>query len=420
MSIEEKTLEYWAVEKFIDYASNPRKNDHAVDAVAAAIREFGFRVPVVAKSDGTVVDGHLRLKAAKKLELESITVLLADDLTDTQIKAFRISVNQVASIADWDLDLLKLEIEGLEELEFDIDLLGFDKDFLNELIEEEPGDGLTDEDACPEPPGKPVSVLGDVWRLGEHRVMCGDSTSIDAVEKLMDGLRANMLHTDPPYNVAYEGKTKDSLTIKNDHLAADEFQQFLTDALTCAYSVLHDGSNIYVWHADIVALEFITAFRQSGFRQAKPSTIQWVKDQLVLSQGDYHSQNEPCLYGWKEGKGRVRVADRKQTTVWNCPKPKESKVHPTMKPVELCERAILNSSMPNTIILDLFGGGGSTLIACEKTNRNCYMMELDEKYVDVIIKRWQDFTGKEAIHADTGLTYKQTAEGLHINVGGEQ
>jgi DNA modification methylase len=238
--------------------------------------------------------------------------------------------------------------------------------------------------------------------LGKHRVMCGDSTSIDAVEALMNGEHANLLHTDPPYGVDYEG-------VPNDHLKDEKLEEFLRDALLCAFAVLHPGSNVYVWHADITALEFISAFRSAGFRQARPSTIQWVKPSLTMSQGDYHSQNEPCLYGWKEGSGRVRVKDRKQTTLWHCDRSTDAKTHPTMKPVELCQRAIENSSVANCIVLDLFGGSGSTLIACEKTNRQARLMELDPKYCDVIIKRWQDFTGQKAVHADSGMTFEEVS-----------
>ena len=390
-------FENWPISRCVDYARNPRKNDHAVDKVAAAIKEFGFRVPIIAKSDGLVVDGHLRLKAAKKLGLEEVPVILADDMTDAQIKAFRLSVNKTAEFAEWDFDLLKLELQDLGELNFDLELTGFDLGEIADLTNE-PTEGLTDEDAVPEVPETPVTVEGDVWVLGRHRLMCGDSTSIDAVDKLMDGRKANMLHTDPPYGVDYEG-------VPNDHLKDAQLEAFLYDALSCAFSALASGSNIYVWHADITALEFISAFRSAGFKQARPSTIQWVKPSLTMSQGDYHSQNEPCLYGWKEGSGRVRVKDRKQTTIWKCDRTDEAKVHPTMKPVELCQRAIENSSEINGIVLDLFGGSGSTLIACEKTDRDCRMMELDRKYCDVIIKRWQQFTGETATLEATGEPY---------------
>ena len=392
--------ETWPIDKLIEYARNPRKNDHAVDRVAAAIREFGFRVPVVAKSDGTVVDGHLRLKAAKKLGLTEVPVVLADDMTDLQIKAFRLSVNKMAELAEWDDELLAIEFAELADAGFDNLLTGFTQDEIDALTPEQIPEGLTDEDAVPELQAEPVSKLGDVWVLGKHRVMCGDSTSIDAVERLMDGRKANMLHTDPPYGVDYEG-------VPNDHLKDVQLEAFLHDALSCAFTALAPGSNIYVWHADITALEFISAFRSAGFKQARPSTIQWVKPSLTMSQGDYHSQNEPCLYGWKEGSGRVRVKDRKQTTIWKCDRTDEAKVHPTMKPVELCQRAIENSSEVNGIVLDLFGGSGSTLIACEKTARDCRMMELEPKYCDVIVRRWQEFTGKQATHEATGATFAE-------------
>jgi DNA modification methylase len=274
-------------------------------------------------------------------------------------------------------------------MEFDLSLTGFSTDEINALLTPTVVEGLTDEDAVPEIPENPVTKLGDVWILGKHRLMCGDSTSVDAVEQLMDGQKANLLHTDPPYGVDYEG-------VPNDHLKDAQLEQFLVDALACAYIVLHPGSNVYVWHADITALEFISAFRKAGFKQARPSTIQWIKPSLVMSQGDYHLQNEPCLFGWKEGSGRVRVKDRKQTTLWHCDRSTETKVHPTMKPVELCQRAIENSSVQNCIVLDLFGGSGSTLIASEKTGRINYSMELDPKYCDVIVQRWQEFTGKTA------------------------
>ena len=390
-------FETWPIDKLVGYARNPRKNDHAVDDVASAIREFGFRVPVVAKSDGTVVDGHLRLKAAKKLGLTEIPVVLADDMTDAQIKAFRLSVNKVAEFADWDIDLLKLEFTDLQDMDFDLTLTGFNLDEIADMLAE-PTEGLTDEDEVPDAPDDPVTVEGDVWLLGRHRLMCGDSTSIDAVDKLMAGRKANMLHTDPPYGVDYDG-------VPNDHLKNTELEVFLHDALSCAFAVLAKGSNVYVWHADITALEFISAFRSAGFKQASPPTIQWLKPSLTMSQGDYHSQNEPCLYGWKEGSGRVRVKDRKQTTIWKCDRSGEKKVHPTMKPVELCQRAIENSSVVNGVVLDLFGGSGSTLIACEKTARDCRMMELDPKYCDVIINRWQNFTGHQATLESTGETY---------------
>ena len=392
-------IDYISANDLVPYENNSRTHSkEQVEQIKRSMTEFGFTNPILIDENNGIIAGHGRLQAAQELGIKLVPTILLEGLTEAQRKAYVIADNNLALNAGWDLDVLKLEIEGLGEFDFDIDLLGFDDDFLAGLMEEEPADGLTDEDEVPELEDDPVTVEGDVWILGNHRLMCGDSTKIDAVEKLMDGRKANMLHTDPPYGVDYEG-------VPNDHLKDSQLEAFLHDAFSSAFAFLESGSNVYVWHADITALEFISAFRSAGFTQARPSTIQWLKPSLVMSQGDYHSQNEPCLYGWKDGKGRVRVKDRKQTTIWKIERTTDAKIHPTMKPVELCERAIQNSSVANCIVLDLFGGSGSTMIACEKTNRNCRMMELDPKYCDVIIKRWQDFTGKEAVLESNGKTY---------------
>jgi len=395
----ELKIDYISASDLVPYENNSRTHSkEQLEQIKRSITEFGFTNPILIDEHNGIIAGHGRLQAAQELGIKLVPTILLEGLTEAQRKAYVIADNNLALNAGWDLDVLKLEIEGLGEFDFDIDLLGFDDDFLAGLMEEEPADGLTDEDEVPELEDDPVTVEGDVWILGNHRLMCGDSTKIDAVEKLMDGRKANMLHTDPPYGVDYEG-------VPNDHLKDSQLEAFLHDAFSSAFAFLESGSNVYVWHADITALEFISAFRSAGFTQARPSTIQWLKPSLVMSQGDYHSQNEPCLYGWKDGKGRVRVKDRKQTTIWKIERTTDAKIHPTMKPVELCERAIQNSSVANCIVLDLFGGSGSTMIACEKTNRNCRMMELDPKYCDVIIKRWQDFTGKEAVLESNGKTY---------------
>lgn len=385
----------------IPYVRNSRTHSDAqVAQIAASIREWGWTMPILCDEVGNVIAGHGRIMAAQKLGIDDVPCMTATGWSEAKRRAYVIADNKLALNADWDKEMLSVEFSELKDMEFDLSLTGFDTDELADLLQEPETEGLTDEDAVPETPEVPVTVEGDVWVLGRHRLMCGDSTSIDAVEKLMDGRKANMLHTDPPYGVDYEG-------VPNDHLKDAQLEAFLHDALSCAFSVLAPASNIYVWHADITALEFISAFRSAGFKQARPSTIQWVKPSLTMSQGDYHSQNEPCLYGWKEGSGRVRVKDRKQTTIWKCDRTDEAKVHPTMKPVELCQRAIENSSEVNGIVLDLFGGSGSTLIACEKTARDCRMMELDPKYCDVIIKRWQDFTGEQAVLEGTEQTFEE-------------
>jgi len=389
------------VADLIPYARNARThNDAQVAQIAASIREFGWTNPILVDGANGIIAGHGRVLAARKLGMDEVPCIELSGLSDTQRRAYIIADNKLALNAGWDDELLAIEFAELADAGFDNLLTGFTQDEIDALTPEQIPEGLTDEDAVPEVQAEPVSKLGDVWVLGKHRVMCGDSTSIDAVERLMDGRKANMLHTDPPYGVDYEG-------VPNDHLKDVQLEAFLHDALSCAFTALAPGSNIYVWHADITALEFISAFRSAGFKQARPSTIQWVKPSLTMSQGDYHSQNEPCLYGWKEGSGRVRVKDRKQTTIWKCDRTDEAKVHPTMKPVELCQRAIENSSEVNGIVLDLFGGSGSTLIACEKTARDCRMMELEPKYCDVIVRRWQEFTGKQATHEATGATFAE-------------
>ena len=391
-------IERRSVDALIPYARNARTHsDEQVAQIAASIKEWGWTTPVLIDEDGEIIAGHGRVMAARKLGIEEVPTMTATGWSKAQKQAYVLADNQLPQNAGWDMDLLKVEMQDLSGEGFDLSLIGFGDDMLANMLVDET-EGLTDEDAVPDVPENPVTVLGDVWLLGNHRLMCGDSTSIDAVEKLMDGRKANMLHTDPPYGVDYEG-------VPNDHLKDAQLEAFLHDALSCAFTALAPGSNTYVWHADITALEFISAFRSAGFKQARPSTIQWVKPSLVMSQGDYHLQNEPCLYGWKEGSGRVRVKDRKQTTLWKCDRTDEAKVHPTMKPVELCQRAIENSSDVNGVVLDLFGGSGSTLIACEKTNRDCRMMELDPKYCDVIVKRWCEFTGKDATLEANGKSF---------------
>jgi DNA modification methylase len=406
-------FETWPIERLIEYARNPRKNDHAVDRVAAAIREFGFRVPVIAKSDGTVVDGHLRLKAAKKLGLETVPVMLADDMTDIQIKAFRLSVNKMAEMAEWDNELLALELADLGEMGFDMDLTGFTLDEISALTPEEIQPGLTDEDAVPEPPAVPVTVLGDVWLLGRHRVMCGDSTSIDDGEKLMGGLLADLVFTDPPYNVAYSGRGANNLgTIKNDDMSAEDFEQFCRDVFATYSAIMKPLACIYVCHPDSASAPKIAFEKTFAEQFKKSSTIIWMKQSAGMGWQDYRAQHEPILYGWKEGKGsHFNTGDRTKTSIWKIGRDAQSSyVHPTQKPVCLPEEAIMNSSKGSDCVVDLFGGSGSTLIACEKTGRINRSMELDPKYVDVIIKRWQDFTGKIAVHAETNQPFAEVTE----------
>jgi DNA modification methylase len=309
--------------------------------------------------------------------------------------------------------MLKLEIDTLSELDFDIGLLGFDDEFLDGLLEEEPAEGLTGEDEVPDPPETPVSVLGDIWQLGNHRLMCGDSTSIDAVDKLMDGQKADLLHTDPPYNVDYDNQDRPKAgkiklgTIKNDKMDGESFYKFLYDMFVCAFAVMKEDSSAYVWHASSEHVNFTTAFVDSGFKYTQQ--VIWKKP-MLLGRGRYQWAHEPCLMGVKGSP--FFTDDRTKTTVWDFGGYDKSKnFHPTQKPFFIPEEAINNSSKQGSNVLDLFGGSGSTLLACEKLGRTGFLMELDEKYVDVIISRWQSYTGKKAIHIESGKTYEELSNG---------
>lgn len=384
-----------SINDLIPYVNNSRTHsDEQVNQIASSIKEFGFTNPVLIDEQGGLIAGHGRVMAAKKLKLDEVPCVELKGLTEAQKKAYIIADNQLPLNAGWDLDMLKLELEALNEMEFDIDLLGFDDEFMSGLLEEEPCSGLTDEDDCPEPPEKPVSVLGDIWQLGDHRLICGDSTSIDAVEKLMDGHKADMVFTDPPYGVDYEGIRNDDQDGLSD-LLDQVFSNYLISSKT--------GASIYVFHADRTSHIFRENFNKYFHFS---SMVIWVKNSLTLSQTDYQSQHEPCLYGWMNNGTHSWHSDRKQTSVWRFDK-EQVKGHTTPKPVEMVGYAIKNSSKGGDLVLDLFGGSGSTLIACEKINRCAHLMELDEKYVDVIINRWQEFTGKLAVHTATGKTYSE-------------
>jgi site-specific DNA-methyltransferase (adenine-specific) len=394
-------IEQVAVADLIPYASNSRTHSDAqIAQIAASIREFGWTNPILIDGDNGLIAGHGRLLAARKLGLQEVPAIVLDHLTKAQQRALVIADNQLALNAGWDINMLKAEIEDLKLEDFDLSLLGFDDKFLDGLLEPEPTEGLTDEDAVPDVPLVPKTVLGDVWVLGNHRLMCGDSTSVDDMEKLTAGQLVDMWLTDPPYNVAYEGGTKDKLKIQNDNMGDDQFREFLRDAYVTANTVMKPGAVFYIWHADIEGYNFRGAAKEAGW-QVRQCLI-WKKSSLVIGRQDYHWKHEPCLYGWKDGAGHLWSADRKQTTILEFDKPKRNGEHPTMKPVELFEYQILNNTKGADIVLDSFGGSGTTMIAAEKHGRHARLMELDPRYCDVIIKRWQDFTGQQAIHAETG------------------
>jgi len=394
----------------IPYAMNSRTHsDEQVNQVAASIKEFGFTNPILVDEFNIIIAGHGRLLAAKKLGLNQVPTITLEGLTEAQRKAYVIADNKLALNAGWDDQALQAELERLKELDFDLELTGFDPDELAKLLEPEQVDGLTDEDAVPEVPDEPVTKEGDIWICGNHRVMCGDSTSIDSISSLLEGNLADIWITDPPYNVAYEGKTKDALTIQNDSMSNDSFRQFLSDAYSAADANMKAGAVFYIWHADSEGYNFRGAAFDIGWTVRQ--CLIWKKQTMVMGRQDYHWKHEPCLYGWKEGAGHLWAADRKQTTVLEFDRPSRNKEHPTMKPVELFEYQVLNNTKGQDIVLDSFGGSGTTIIVYEKNNRLGRVMELDPKYCDVIVKRWQEFTGKEAVLESTGETFNEVSNG---------
>ena len=452
-SLPKLKVETWPIDRLVPYVRNPRKNDEVVGKMVAAIREFGFRIPVVAKSDGTIVDGHLRLKAAIKLGLKEIPVALADELTDAQVKAFRLLANQSANWAKWDNDLLKLELGDLKATDYDLALTGFDNRVLDELFT---GMAMGDKNPDDVPPlvDESTTTTGDLWLLGAHRLLCGDSADPASVASLMDGEKLDMVWTDPPYNVDYSSKNKAlnaigkgnrvQTPIARDKMREGEFEDFLLSAFKNYFDALQSGGPIYVAYAAAQGNAFMSAFEKAGFTQR--GILTWVKNNIVIGRYDYQQQSEPIIYGWKPGaghkwyggrkersvrlsdipeltptgdgsyqlalanrvvtlRGRDLVAEEIESDVLRFPKPHSSRLHPTMKPVELIERMIINSSQAGELVGDFFGGSGSTLIACERTGRKCRTIELDPRYCDVIIRRWQDFTGQKAVNAATGKTF---------------
>lgn len=393
-------IEQWPTAKLLPYARNARTHsDEQVAQIAASIAEFGFTNPILAGSDGIIVAGHGRLAAAQKLGLEIVPVVVLDHLTPTQRRALVIADNRIAENAGWDDAMLRIELEALQLEGFDLDITGFDADALAELIagDEPDNEGQTDEDAVPEVGETPISRPGDVWIMGQHRLLCGDATVVEDYDRLMQGDAADMVFTDPPYNVNYANSAKDKMrgkdrAILNDNLG-DGFYDFLLAALTP--TVAHCSGGIYVAMSSSELDVLQAAFRAAG---GKWSTfIIWAKNTFTLGRADYQRQYEPILYGWPEGATRHWCGDRDQGDVWAIKKPQKNDLHPTMKPVELVERAIRNSSRPGNVVLDPFGGSGTTLIAAEKSGRIARLIELDPKYVDVIVRRWEEFTGKQAI-----------------------
>ena len=382
------------VTELIPYVNNSRTHsDEQVAQIAASIKEFGWTNPILVDGTNGIIAGHGRLLAARKLGYTEVPTIELADLTETQKKAYIIADNRLALNAGWDNEMLTIELNDLLADGFALEMLGFDPKELAALLEPEVIEGLTDEDAVPEVPEEPKTKLGDIYQLGNHRLMCGDSCSQETVEKLTNGAGVDMLLTDPPYNVAYKGGT--GLTIQNDDMGDEQFRQFLRDAFVTADTVMKKGAVFYIWHADLEGYNFRGACQDAGWTVRQ--CLIWKKSSLVMGRQDYHWKHEPCLYGWKDGAGHLWAADRKQTTILEFEKPSRNGEHPTMKPVALFEYQMLNNTKGGDIVLDLFGGSGTTMLAAEKHGRHGYLMELDPKYCDVIVKRWEDFTGKKAV-----------------------
>jgi DNA modification methylase len=428
-------IQMWALDKIIPYKRNPRHNEDAVEKVAASIKEFGFKQPIVVDKESVIIVGHTRLLAALRLGIKEVPVLVATDLSPAQVKAYRLADNRVHEEAEWNEEFLALELGDLSKLGFNLEATGFDADEINELLNIEQGGLLpgAEEDAVPETPAKPTAFPGEVIQLGKHRVICGDSTDPFVIEKLFAGAKADAIFTDPPYNVNYEGAAG---KIKNDNQEDRFFRIFLHSAFNVMYRMLKDGAAIYVCHADTEGLNFRDTFKTAGFKLA--GCLIWCKDALVLGRSDYQWQHEPILYGWKptgphkwygdrksttiaefmleapltqvepnlyrlrlddrwyQIRGEKITIDELETTVVKIPKPKRSEDHPTMKPVALIDKMLRNSTKKASLVFDPFGGSGSTLISCEKLGRTAYLCEIEPKFCDVIALRWEQVTGKKA------------------------
>ncbi len=403
----------WPVERLIPYARNSRTHsDEQVAQIAASIAEFGWTSPILTGSDGIIIAGHARLQAARKLGMTEVPVIVLDHLNETQRRALVLADNRLAMNAGWDEAMLHVELDALREDDFDISLLGFGDEEIEALLAE-PGEavaGKTDENAVPETPETAVTLPGDVWLLGEHRVLCGDSTQIEAVEKVLAGGLADMTFTDPPYNVNYGATMKDKLRgkshrkIANDNLG-DGFEQFLRDA--CANILTVTKGAIYICMSSSELHTLQKAFRDSGGHWS--TFVIWAKNTFTMGRADYQRQYEPILYGWKEGSQHFWCGARDQGDVWFVNKPVKNDIHPTMKPVELVERAIRNSSKSRDTVLDPFGGSGSTLIACERTGRQARLIELEPNYCDVIVQRYQNHCGNSAVLEGDGRSFDEIA-----------
>lgn len=389
----EKEMQYYLadVSELIPYVRNARTHSEAqVSQIAASIREFGFLSPILVAEDNTILAGHGRLAAALKLGLKKVPCVKENHLTETQKRAYIIADNKLSLNAGWDNELLAVELSELEGADFNLDLLGFDEAELSSIFDADKDVNEDDFDVEKELEEPCFSKTGDMWTLGKHRIICGDATKLETYKTLLENTKVNLVVTDPPYNVNYEGAAG---KIKNDNMENDKFYQFLFNSFVNMEQAMTDDASIYVFHADTEGLNFRKAFQDAGFYLS--GCCIWKKPSLVLGRSPYQWQHEPCLYGWKKKGKHKWYAGRKETSVWEFEKSKKNADHPTMKPIALLAYPIKNSSMTNSLVLDPFAGSGSTLIACEQTGRICYAIELDEKYCDVIVKRYIEQVGND-------------------------
>ena len=415
--LRDLVIEHWPIDKLIPYARNARTHtDAQVAQVAASIVAFGWTNPILVGADGIIIAGHARLLAARKLKMTEVPVIVLDHLNETQRRALVLADNRLALSAGWDEDMLRVELESLKEDAFDLDLVGFtDEEIEDILTGDQTKTGLTEDDESPEPEETALTVAGDVWVLGEHRLLCGDATVLTDVEKVLAVGLADMVFTDPPYNINYEGRTKDKLKIKNDALGS-KFYDFLKDSSANMLSVCKGAVYICMSSSELHTIR--QAFIDAGGHWS--GIIIWVKNHFTLGWGDYRHQYEPIVYGWREGGTHYWCGDRDQADTWMINRPSANREHPTMKPVELVERALRNNSKSRDTILDPFGGSGTTIIACQKMGRQARVIELDPVYCDVIIRRWQAFTGQVARLDGSGRAFDDVVAGVEQARPGSQ
>jgi DNA modification methylase len=404
-----KHIELWPIDKLIPYLKNPRvHSDAQVAGIAESMIAFGFTVPILVDSSAGILAGHGRLLAAQKLQLEEVPVIVLDHLSEQQRRAYILADNRLAEGADWDEELLKIELAALQEDDFDLNLLGFEDEELARLLaDEDETQGLIDEDAVPEIREVPILVPGDLMLLGKHRLLCGDSTVRADVDRLMAGDLADLVFSDPPYNVSYEGYTEDRLTIAGDRMSAEQFRRFLQDSFSSFRAIVKTVASLYICHSSSWQREFQNALESAGFEVR--CQIIWAKNTFAWGFGRYKFQHEPIFYIHVAGQKDAWYGDKTQSTLWQEKKPAANRLHPTAKPIELIDRALMNSSKSGDIVVDLFGGSGSTLIACERRNRRARLMEIDPKYADCIVRRWQEYSGQKATLEGDGRSFEEIA-----------